>query len=179
MVGLAIRNDRAEVQVSHECRLTIRMTAGDEFCGVYRPQEGYAVLEAWAPVRGLLYYNLPSSFESLFVRKEGVANRTVHRTLGQWPISLDEDELETYPYLHLLEERKTGSPWRLERWYTLAGPVLVYDSEYYFERSCPATRGRDWERLIVQLRQVIDLSALVSSPGDTAHLLTRGEPVSH
>jgi hypothetical protein len=110
------------------------------------------------PVKGLLYYPMSCAFESLVVRVEGITSPALDRAVGQWPEKVDDDELESYPHLHFLEERKTGMPWRLERWYTLAGPYLVFDSQQYFERPRSVQRGKNWERLIVQLRQVVDLS---------------------
>jgi hypothetical protein len=138
--------------------------------------EGYVEVAQIAPVTGLLYYALPCVLESLVVRLEGTAAPLISRTIGEWPPSLDDDELEAYPHLHFLEERRTGVPWRLERWYTLAGPYLVFDAQQYFERSCPRNHGRDWERLIAQLRQVVDLPHWSQNrTGVVANLLTPGE----
>ena len=95
---------------------------------------------------------------------EGRAAPALERAAGQWPADVDDDQLEAYPHLHFLEERKTGIPWRLERWYTLAGPYLVFDSQQYFERSRPRQQGKDWERLIVQLRQVVDVAVWMANP---------------
>jgi len=125
-------------------------------------------------VGGVLHYAMPSAHESLIVRLEGVAVPMLHRIRGKLPPEIDEDELETYPFLHYLEERKTGMPWRLERWYTLAGVYLVFDSEQYFERQRAVERGMNWERLIVHVRQVADLVAWGADPESRADSLLLG-----
>ena len=111
------------------------------------------------------------------MRVEGVAAPVLNRVVGEWPAAVDDDQLETYPYLHFLEERKTGTPWRLERWYTLAGQYLIFDSEQYFERTELQHRGKNWERFIVQLRQVVNLSAwALSTQVGAVNLISGGEP---
>lgn len=176
MQGLQVWNDRVVLNVSRGGRLAFRLMPDGESVEGLELGEGCVGVEHIAPVSGLLYYALPCVLESLVVRLEGVTAPLVSRTTGEWPPSLDDDELEAYPHLHFLEERKTGMPWRLERWYTLAGPYLVFDAQQYFERSRPRERGRDWERLIVQLRQVVDLSCWSQNrAGVVANLLSPGK----
>ena len=159
MEGLRIWNDQVFVRVSRDARMAYRLMPDGAYQGELELQEGGVRVPGAVPVSGLLYYAMPCLFESLVVRVEGIAAPLLERAAGEWPVVVDDDQLETCPYLHFLEERKTGMPWRLERWYTLAGPYLIFDSEQYFERSRPQQRGKDWERLIVQLRQVADLPA--------------------
>jgi len=135
-------------------------------------QEGEVLIETMAPVTGLYYYAVPCVFENLTVHREGNATALLDGSSGQWPSEVNDDELDTYPHLHFLEERKAGSPWRLERWYTLASRFLIFESEQYLERSCPKQHGKDWERLIVQLRQVTDVTAWTGrTAGSATHLL--------
>jgi hypothetical protein len=158
MPGSQIGNDQAEIRVFRDGRLEAHFRANGRSCGPLELLEGSVETDQAAPVIGLLYYAMPCAFEHLVVRAEGTPAPLLDRTVGKWPASIDDDELQTYPYLHFLEERKTGMPWRYERWYTLAGHYLVFDSEQYFERPCPKQRGKDWERLIVQLRQIVDVA---------------------
>jgi len=172
MQGLQVRNEQLAIQVSREGRLGLRL-AGDEFSGQVELMEGTLKLGDLAPASGLLYYVLPCAHESVSVQVEGMAAPVLERAVGQLPEDIDDDRLEAYPHLHFLEERKTGIPWRLERWYTLAGPYLVFDSQQYFERPRPRQRGRDWERLIVHLRQVVDAAAWAQNPsGATGNLIS-------
>jgi hypothetical protein len=159
MQGLQVWNDQILIRVSRDAGLAFRLMPDGEFHGGFDLQEGSVEVAGTMSVSGLLYYAMPCLFESLVVRVEGIAAPLLDQAVGEWPAVVDDDELDTYPYLHYLEERKTGMPWRLERWYTLAGPYLIFDSEQYFERSKPQQGGKDWERLIVQLRQVVDLPA--------------------
>jgi len=176
MQGLQVWNERVALSVSRGGRLTFRLMPDGEFVKGLELGEGCVEVEHKAPVTGLLYYVLPCVLESLVVRLEGVTAPLVSRTAGEWPSTVDDDQLEAYPHLHFLEERKTATPWRLERWYTLAGPYLVLDIQQYFERPCPRYRGKDWERLIVQLRQVADLSSWPENhTGATANLLSPGK----
>jgi hypothetical protein len=177
MQGLQVWNDKVLIRVSRDAGLAFRLMPGGEFQGDFDLQEGGVQVARPAPVSGLLYYAMPCVFESLVVRVEGVSAPLLNRAAGEWPAAVDDDELETYPYLHFLEERKTGMPWRFERWYTLAGSYLVFDSEQYFERSKPQNSGKDWERLIVQLRQVVDLPAWAQNTSVVAvNLVSGGEP---
>lgn len=162
MQGLQIWNDQVCVRVARDARLAFRLIQEEEFHGDFGFQEGVLETEGMAPVAGLLYYPMPCVFESIVVQLEGITTPSVYQVVGDWPAEIDDDQLETYPHLHFLEERKTGMPWRLERWYTLAGPYLIFDSQQYFERPRPVQRGKNWERLMVQLRQVADLPAWVS-----------------
>lgn len=157
MEGLQIWNDQVLLRVARDARLAFRLIREETFHGDFEFQEGIVEADGMAPVSGLLYYAMPCVFESVVVQLEGVATPAVFQTVGEWPMDIDDDQLETYPHLHFLEERKTGMPWRLERWYTLAGPYLVFDSQQYFERPRPVQHGKNWERLMVQLRQVVDL----------------------
>jgi len=176
MQGLQVWNERAVLSVSRGGRLTFRLMPDGEFVEGLELVEGCVEVEHIAPVTGLLYYALPCALESLVLRLEGFTAPLVSRTKGEWPSSVDDDALEAYPHLHFLEERKTGMPWRLERWYTLAGPYLVLDIQQYFERSCPRRYGKDWERLIVQLRQVADLSSWSQNRTEAvANLLSPGK----
>jgi hypothetical protein len=162
MQGLEVWNHEIMIQVGCDGRLAFRLMPEGEFQNELELQQGHAEVSGTTPVDGLLHYAMPCVFESLVVRVEGTVAPVLDRVVGQWPEAIDDDELETYPYLHFLEERKTGTPWRLERWYTVVGPYLVFDSEQYFERPRPVDRGKNWERLIIRLRQVVDVSDLVS-----------------
>jgi hypothetical protein len=164
MQGLQVWNEQVAIHVSREGRLALRLAARDEFSAKVELLEGNLKLGELVPASGLLYYALPCVHESVSVHVEGMAAPVLERAVGQWPADVDDDQLEVYPHLHFLEERKTGIPWRLERWYTLAGPYLVFDSQQYFERSRPRQRGKDWERLIVHLRQVVDAAAWAQNP---------------
>ncbi|KPL24212.1 MAG: hypothetical protein AMJ93_02865 [Anaerolineae bacterium SM23_84] len=159
MQGLEVWNDQVLIRVFRGGRLAFRAMPDGDFEGHYELQEGRVEAPGTAPVTGLLHYALPCIHERVVVRVEGVAVPLLDRAVGEWPAAVDDDQLETYPHLHFLEERKTGMPWRFERWYTIAGPYLVFDSEQYFERQRVVERGKNWERLILQLRQVVDLSA--------------------
>ncbi len=151
-------NDQVLIRVFRDGRLAFR-TMPDGDLQHFELQEGRVEAPGTAPVDGLLHYPLPCILETVVVRVEGLAVPLLDRAVGTWPAAVDDDQLETYPHLHFLEERKTGMPWRFERWYTIAGRYLIFDSEQYFERQRVVERGRDWERLIVQLRQVVELSA--------------------
>jgi hypothetical protein len=164
MQGLQVWNEQVAIHVSREGRLAVRPVERDEFSAQAELLEGTLKLGELVPASGLLYYALPCVHESVTVHLEGMAAPVLERAVGQWPEGVDDDQLEVYPHLHFLEERKTGIPWRLERWYTLAGPYLVFDSQQYFERSRRRQHGKDWERLIVQLRQVVDVAAWISNP---------------
>lgn len=157
MQGLQIWNDQVLLRISRNAHLSFRLTGDEKFYGDFEFKEGYIEAEGIAPISGVLYYAIPCIFESLVIQLEGVATPSLYQAVGTWPAAIDDEYLEAYPHLHFLEERKTGTPWRLERWYTLAGPYLVFDSQQYFERTYPEQRGKNWERLIVQLRQVVDL----------------------
>jgi len=176
MQGLQVHNEQVAMHVSREGQLTLRLVAKDEFSAQVELLVGNLSLGALAPAAGLLYYALPCAYESVTVQVEGRSAPVVERITGQWPTDVDDDQLEVYPHLHFLEERKTGIPWRLERWYTLAGPYLIFDSQQYFERSRPRQQGKDWERLIVHLRQVVDVAAWALNPQTvTVNLIAAGE----
>lgn len=171
MKGLQVWNHQVMIQVACDGRLAFRLMPEGEWQSEIELQRGHAEVSGTTPVDGLLHYAMPCVFESLVVRVEGTTAPVLDRALGQWPEAIDDDELETYPYLHFLEERKTGMPWRLERWYTVAGSHLVFDSEQYFERPLPVERGRNWERLIIRLRQVVNLASWV--PGGSTDVSDR------
>lgn len=174
MNGLQVRNDQVLVEVGRDARLTFRLMPEGAPSEALELQAGHVAVAGMEPVDGVLHYAMPNALESLIVRIEGVAVPVLHRILGKLPPGIDEDELETYPFLHYLEERKTGMPWRLERWYTLAGAYLVFDSVQYFERPRAPERGTNWERLIVHLRQVVDLLAWGANRELTAEGLLLG-----
>jgi hypothetical protein len=168
MQGLEVWNHEVMIRVACNGQLAFRLMPEGEWQSELELQRGRAQVSGAAPVDGLLHYAMSCVFESLVVRVEGTPTPVLDRAVGQWPEAIDDDELDTYPYLHFLEERKTGTPWRLERWYTVAGPCLVFDSEQYFERPRPVDRGKSWERLIIRLRQVVNLAAWV--PGGSTDL---------
>jgi hypothetical protein len=177
MQGLEVWNDRVSLCVSRDAGLAFRLMPDGQCHDALHLEEGSVEVAEITPVDGILYYAMPCVFERLVVRVEGVPAPLLHRAAGDWPTAVDEDELETYPYLHFLEERKTGTPWRLERWYTLAGSYLIFDSEQYFERSRPQQSGKYWDRLIVQMRQVVDLPAWAQNTGLVArNLASSGGP---
>jgi hypothetical protein len=158
---LSLWNERVEVLVSRAAALSFRLTQGAHGEGHYVLREGQVSLRGANLIEGLLYHDMPCCFESVVVREEGVPGPLLQRVAGTWPVEVDDDQLEMYPHLHYLEERKTGLPWRYERWYSLAGTFLVFESEQYFERTRPGERGKNWVRFIVQLRQVADLACVV------------------
>jgi hypothetical protein len=158
MQPLKLWNDRIEVLVSQEAQLAFRFTQGEQGDGHVMLREGKVQVRGAELIDGLLYYDIPCCFESLVVRQEGVSEPLLQRLAGNWPTDVDDDQLELYPQLHYLEQRKTGLPWRYERWYSLVGAFLVFESEQYFERSRPKERGKNWVRLIVQLRQIVNLA---------------------
>jgi hypothetical protein len=163
MDPLEVWNEDAAIRVSRDAHLSIRMLAGADW--TLSLQEGRVDAPDTPPVEGLQYYALPCVFECLDVRLEGAPSPIVSRAVGGWPRAINDDELEIYPHLHFLEERKTGKPWRFERWYTLAGAFLVYDSEQYFERSEVGQESKSWQRLIVHMRQVVDLALMSATTG--------------
>ncbi len=175
MHSLEVRNHQVMIQVARDGRLAFRPMPEGKLRENVHLQQGSVTVPELAAVTGLLYYAMPSIFESLTVRVEGIAAPVLDRALGQWPATVDDEELETYPHVHFLEERKTGTPWRFERWYTLAAAYLIFDSQQYFERPRPAQRGKNWERLIVQLRQVVDLSVWGQDPAFGAVNLISGD----
>ncbi len=158
MQPLRLWNDQVEVLVSPEALLSFRLTQGPQDEGRFALREGKAELRGAEPIEGLFYHDMPCCFESLVVREEGLAEPLLQRVAGTWPADVDDDQLEMYPQLHYLERRKTGLPWRYERWYSLVDSFLVFESEQYFERSRSQQRGKNWTRFIVQLRQVVDLA---------------------
>jgi len=164
MQGLQIRNDQVLLRVFRDARLDAQPVGDEQPRAVLDIEAGSFKVEGAEPITGLLYYAVPCVFEKLVVRVEGASSPVIQCTAGEWPTAVDDDDLEFYSHLHFLEERKTGTPWKWERWYTLAGPYLVFESEQYFERSCPGRRGKDWERLIVQLRQIMDLVKWCEEP---------------
>lgn len=162
MEELQIWNEQVFLRVARDARLAFRLIQEEKFHGDLKFQVGIIEAGGTAPVEGLFYYAMPCVFESIVVQLEGIATPSVYQVVGEWPTEIDDDQLETYPHLHFLEERRTGMPWRLERWYTLAGPYLIFDCQQYYERPRPVQHGKNWERLIIQLRQVADLPAWAS-----------------
>jgi hypothetical protein len=176
MQGLRVWNHQVMIQVARDGRLAFRLMPNGNFQRDLELKDGSVKVPEMPLVEGLLYYPMSCAFESLVVRVEGMTSPALDREVGQWPEAVDDDELEAYPHLHFMEERKTGTPWRLERWYTLAGPYLVFDSQQYFERRRPVQRGKNWERLIVELRQVVDLSAWGQATATATVNLISGDP---
>jgi hypothetical protein len=157
MQDLQIGNDQVHIRVSRDGTLAFRLAEDEQFGEGLPLREGTIGPGDVAPVAGVLHYAAACLHESVSIHMEGTASPILRRAAGEWPTEVDDEHLEAYPHLHFLEERKTGIPWRLERWYSLAGPYLIFDSHQYFERGRPRQRGRDWERIIVELRQVLDL----------------------
>lgn len=161
MQPLRLWNDRVEVLISAEGLLSFRMTQGGQSKGCFALRQGKVRVRGPAVIEGLFYHDMPCCYESVVAREEGVAEPVLQHSAGTWPADVDDDQLEMYPQLHYLEQRKTGLPWRYERWYSLADTFLIFESEQYVERSRPQRRGRDWVRYIVQLRQVANLADAV------------------
>jgi hypothetical protein len=113
------------------------------------------------PYPGIYCYHLPTAFESLTVRKGGERAPAFQGEAGTLPDLLVDADLAMYPCLHFLAEKKVAAPWRMERWYTLVGPYLVFECQQYFE--LPGGRDdsplRSWERIISELQQVVDVVA--------------------
>ncbi len=176
MTQMLLQNERAEVHVTANGRLVCRCRESQQDLSAQSAQ-GSLVLEHREPLRGIFYYALPSVCEHVSANLEGVLAAVLQRDTGEWPADVIYDDLEMYPHLHFLEESRTATPWRLERWYTLAGPCLVVECEQYFERSRSAVSGKQWERWIVHLRQVCDLEAWASGTTEpTEHLLSPVSP---
>jgi len=110
---------------------------------------------------GIYCYRLPTVFESLTVRKGGEPAPTFQAEAGTLPDLLVDADLDMYPCLHYMAEKKVAAPWRLERRYTLVGPYLVFECQQYFERSGSGHDNplRSWERIISDLQQVVDVVA--------------------
>jgi hypothetical protein len=158
MKALILRNDRVAVRVGCDGQIAVHgFPQGKERARLLL-EEGTIDLPGTLALAGVLRYPSGSVFESLVVRRERDGRPLVERCGGTWPDGVLEDELETYPCIHFLEERRTGAPWRYERWYTLVGNLLILDSDQYFERSEGAAPGKTWERFLVQLRQAFDLA---------------------
>jgi len=158
MKALIVRNDRVVVRVGCDGQMAVQGYPQGQERARFALEEDTIGLPGSPALAGVLRYPSGSVFESLVVRRERDSRPLVERHSGRWPDGVVEDELETYPYLHFLEERKTGAPWRYERWYTLVGNLLILDSDQYFERSEGGAPGKTWERFLVQLRQAFDLA---------------------
>jgi hypothetical protein len=169
MSELELRNDLCRVSVSREG--LVEATRPPQQSRSFSLQPGQITPANVATIGGLQYYSVPCPFQFIQVRLEGSPKPLAEHSAGSWPMEVDDDMLETYPALHFLEERKTAAPWRLERWYTLAGSHIVFESEQYFERSRPRQVGRDWERFIINWRQVINLNGVFDGVPCTAILL--------
>ena len=172
MQPLKLWNNQIEVLVSQEAELAFRFTHGEHGEGRFELREGQVRVRGGELIEGLLYYDEPCSFEGLVVREEGLPEPLLQSVAGTWPTDINDDQLEMYPQLHYLEQRKTGLPWRYERWYSLVGAFLVFESEQYFEQPRPKERGKNWVRYIVQLRQVVNLAqAAGTAVTGRSHLL--------
>ena len=171
MSDMEIVNSEARIRVTPDSELSIHLRPEGQFSAQYPMCSGTVSLTGRSPLMGLCYYDLPCAYESTVIRVEGVALPVLQRSVGIWPDVVSEDDLDAYPHLHMVAERKTASPWRFERWYTLVGSHLLFEGEQYFERARPPERGKSWERFIVQLRQLINLTALVGYSGDPTHVL--------
>jgi hypothetical protein len=127
----------------------------------------------WA---GVFCYHLPTVFERLTVRKEGARVPAFQGEAGTLPGTIANADLDMYPCLHFLAEKKVAAPWRMERWYTLVGRYLVFECQQYFElagteRDSP---GRSWERIISDLQQVVDVVAWGRGEEMELHSVLRG-----
>ena len=125
---------------------------------------------------GIYCYHLPTVFESLTVRREGERVPAFQGEAGTLPSVVADADLDMYPCLHYLAEKKVAAPWRMERWYTLVGRYLVFECQQYFERPGGGHDSplRSWERIISDLQQVVDVVAWGQGEEMELHSLIRG-----
>jgi hypothetical protein len=164
MASLEVWNDVALVAVFHDTKVNFQVVLGGVPNGRWltrrkRLVEANAEVFGEVPFVGVHYYVLPTIFESLCVRREGNPAPLFEEQAGRLPQVLEDPDFDMYPCLHFLEERRVSEPWRMERWYTLIGPHLVFECNQYFERPLKGQRDtcRQWERIVSELRQVVDI----------------------
>ena len=166
MASMRIWNDVVMVAVFNDTKLNLQLMSGGRPDGRWltrrnRLIEASAKILGDVPYLGVRYYSLPTIYESLTVRKGGEPHPFFDAKAGELPDVLDDADLDMYPCLHFLEHRRVAAPWRMERWYTLVGPYMIFECQQYFEQ--PAGRGknplRSWERIISELHQVVDVVA--------------------
>lgn len=169
MQCLSIRNNQISVIVSEDAELQCRLTTEGRpdsrwVSAKHRLLEIATDPVSPKPYDGLRYYDIPRIYESLVVRVEGQLRPIFEERAGELPVLIEEAELGMYPSLHYLAERRSGDPMRSERWYTLVGPYLVFESCTYFERPARGISDpmRRWERVVMELQQVTDVVAWAS-----------------
>jgi len=182
MASLEIWNDRVMVAVFDDTKVNFQLMRGENPDGHWltrhnRLVEATAKIYGHVPYLGVSYYNLPTIYESLAVRKEGAPSPVFEAQAGELPALIEEADLDMYPCLHFLAHRRVAAPWRMERWYTLVGPYVVFECHQYFERR--AARGerrkQSWERVISQLQQVVDVVAWGTGQEMELHSVIGGE----
>lgn len=172
MNSLDVWNENFLVSVFPDGGLNFRLVVEGRPTGAYL-SETYSLAEVTDPVLygelavGIARYALPAGYERLIVRREGEPQAELSQEKGDLPpeITTIDEELEFYPCLHILRERRTALPWRLEQWYTLVGPYLVYDSSQYFEKDVVPGQFTRGERIIAEMRQVLDVLRLANDRG--------------
>ena len=154
---LRVRNQEYALHVFPDARFALESVREGAGACTIEIAERVARVTGMKPISGVYLYPVTCEYSSLEIRLEGQAAPVFERAEGQWPSMIEEDELHMYPHLHFVAERKTGTPWRFERWYTLVGSYLVFEAEQYFERTVQR-QGKNWERLVVHIRQLMDLA---------------------
>jgi len=166
MASLQIANDSAMVAVFDDAKVNFQLVAGGVPTGRWltrrnRLLESNPALADRIPYAGIRHYALPTIYESLTVRKGGQRSPVFAGEAGTLPDLVLNADLAMYPCLHFLTEKKVAAPWRMERWYTLVGPYVVFECHQYFERPAGGQSDplRAWERIISELMQVVDVVA--------------------
>ncbi|MBC7262748.1 MAG: hypothetical protein H5T64_00145 [Chloroflexi bacterium] len=169
MNSLDVWNENFLVAVFPDGRLNFQLMVEGRPTGVYLG-EAYSLAEVTDSTLfgefavGIARYPLPAGYERVIVRREGEPQPALTQEMGDLPpeITAVDEEMEFYPCLHILRERRTALPWRLEQWYTLVGQYLVYDSNQYFEKGAVPGQFARGERIIAELRQVLDVVRLAN-----------------
>lgn len=169
MNSLDVWNENFLITVFPDGGLNFQLVVEGRPTGVYLG-EAYSLTEVTDPgpfgelAVGIARYPLPARYERVIVRREGEPQPALTQEKGDLPpeIAAVDEEMEFYPCLHILRERRTALPWRLEQWYTLVGPYLIYDSSQYFEKGVVPGQFARGERIIAELRQVLDVVRLVN-----------------
>ena len=183
MAGMEISNDAVMLKVFNDTRVNFQQVADGTPDGRWltrrnRLIEASADILGNVPYLGICYYSLPTIYESLTVRKEGEPSPFFDTKAGELPELLDDADLDMYPCLHFLAHKKVAAPRRMERWYTLVGPYMIFECQQYFERPVGEQKSplRAWERIISELHQVVDVVAWGTDRDMELHSVIRGRP---
>ncbi|MCG2769273.1 MAG: hypothetical protein L6435_12960 [Anaerolineae bacterium] len=183
MAGMEICNDAVMVKVFDDTKVNFQLVADGTPDGRWltrrkRLIEASADILGDVPYLGIYYYSLPTIYESLTVRKGGEPRPFFDAKAGELPELLDDADLDMYPCLHFLAHKRVAAPWRIERWYTLVGPYMIFECQQYFERPAGEEKSplRAWERIISELHQVVDVAAWGTDRDMELHSVIRGRP---